>query len=223
MSLKDLKKGDFIEFISRPAPRSRGSERWHVVRMRSGSEHKTARELTRYSFETYSPQTRIFRPVAQRHMSHSQRKAGGVIKKPQLIPIYPGYMFVHLDLDRGDWARTFDFLGIYGLVCAGETPTVVRESEITRVRGMEIEGVIPPKTRMADVIFQIGETVRINEGPFRSFDATIEELPVGLEEKLKTHSIEELDDSFRATVAVNIFGRASPIELPFSQFEKIAK
>lgn len=213
--------GKIIGYVDQPRVSDPSNERWHVVRLRSGYEAKAAQFLKPRNFGIYSPLTRIWRPVAQRHMSHAQRQAGAVVKKPKDMPVFPGYMFLRFDINRSDWQNIFEHLGIHGLMCDGDTPTVIRESEITRVQSLEIEGIIPSSTRMINVLFAIGEEVRVSDGPFRSFNGIIEQLPVDLAEKLKTHSIEELDDSFRAKVAVNIFGRSTPVELALSQIEKL--
>lgn len=221
MNLQPLKKGDFVEFVERPQASDPTKERWHVVRMRSGTEGKASRFMQPRNYGIWLPLTRIWRPIAQRHMSHAQRRAGGVVKRPQDIPVFPGYMFLKFDINRTDWEKVFEHLGIHGLMCDGDNPTVIRESEIARVRLLEVNGIIPSSTRMSQVLFAIGEEVRVNDGPFKSFNGIIEELPVDLAEKLKTHSIEELDDSFRAKVAVNIFGRSTPVELAFTQIDKL--
>lgn len=213
--------GQVLQPLVRSAQPATGNECWHVVRMRSGSELKAAQFLKPRQFGIYSPVTRIWRPIMRRQMSHAQRQAGGVVKKPREIPVFPGYMFLKFDINRSDWHGVFEHLGIHGLMCDGDMPTVIREAEIERVKGLEVEGIIPSSTPMASVLFTIGETVRVNDGPFRSFNGIIEHLPVDLAEKLKTHSIEELDDSFRAKVAVNIFGRSTPVELALTQIDKI--
>lgn len=221
MNLQPLKIGDFVEMVERPQASDPTKERWHVVRMRSGTEGKAQRFMQPRNFGIYSPLTRIWRPIAQRHMSHAQRRAGGVVKRPQDVPVFPGYMFLRFDINRTDWEKVFEHLGVHGLMCDGDNPTVIRESEIERVRRLEVNGIIPSSTRMHQVLFAIGEEVRVNDGPFASFSGIIEQLPVDLAEKLKTHSIEELDDSFRAKVAVNIFGRSTPVELAFTQIDKL--
>lgn len=213
--------GQKLEPLVRPSRPAPGNERWHVVRLRTGSEQKAVKFLKRYQFGIYAPLTRVWRPVAQRHMSHAQRASGAVVKRPKDIPVFPGYMFLRFDINRSDWHGVFDHLGISGLLCNGDLPTVITDKEIQRVRGLEIEGVIPGTTEMVKVLFNVGETVLVTDGPFASFPGVIEELPVDLAERLKTHTIEELDDSFRARVAVNIFGRATPVDLAFTQIAKI--
>lgn len=213
--------GKIIGYVDQPLKADPANERWHVVRMRAGTEGKAAQFMKPRNFGIYSPMTRVWRAVAQRHMSHAQRQAGGVVKKPRDIPVFPGYMFLKFDINRSDWQRIFEHLGVHGLMCDGDMPTVIRQSEITRVQSFEIDGIIPDTTRMADILFEIGENVRVNDGPFRHFSGIIEELPVDLAEKLKTHTIAELDDSFRAKVAVQIFGRSTPVELALTQIDKI--
>jgi transcriptional antiterminator NusG len=201
-----------------PAP---GNERWHVARVRTGSERKTIDFLQARQFGIYAPRTRVWRTVAQRYMSHAQRATRAVIKRPKEVYLYPGYLLLCFDIERRDWERTFDFLSISGLMSRYEAPTVIRDSEINRVKSLEVNGLIPGTVEMTKVIFKIGEEVRVCDGPFAHFNGIIEELPVDLAAKLHGRAIEELDDSFRAKVAVNIFGRSTPVNLALAQIEKL--
>jgi transcription antitermination factor NusG len=202
-----------------PAP---GGERWYVVRVHATDEATAGAFLEKSGFGVYSPKTRIFRAMRRKELSRKQRHSATGFKKPVIIPIYPGYLFLHFDMKRSDWHRTFDFLGIAGMVCHGDLPAIIDDAEIARVKSLEgFDGVIPGGVPAQQVVFNVGERVRITEGSFRSFDGVVEQLPAEMSEILKTHTIEELDDSFRVRVAVLMFGRLTPVDLPLSFVQKI--
>ena len=91
-----------------------------------------------------------------------------------------------------------------GFLGADKTPVPISDAEADRIKGQVQDGVERPKTTIS---FEIGENVRVADGPFASFNGTIE----------------EVDESrSRVKVAVSIFGRATPVELEYSQVEKVA-
>lgn len=114
---------------------------------------------------------------------------------------YPGYMFVQMVLDE----RTFHLVKstpkITGFL-GGSKPTPVPEREITGIHTAMTEGQSKPKPK---VVFEQGDTVRVIDGPFSNFSATIEEVK---------------PDKQKVRVLVSIFGRATPVELDFTQVEK---
>jgi transcriptional antiterminator NusG len=92
---------------------------------------------------------------------------------------------------------------VTGFLGADNKPMPISDAEADRIKGQVAEGVDHPKPSMS---FEIGETVRVADGPFASFNGTVEEVDEGRS---------------RVKVAVSIFGRATPVELEFAQVEKV--
>ena len=114
---------------------------------------------------------------------------------------YPGYMFVQMDLNERSFHLVKNTPKITGFL-GGTHPTPVPEKDITGIHSAMTEGTAKPKPK---IVFQAGDTVRVIEGPFANFSATIEEVN-GDKQKVK--------------VLVSMFGRATPVELDFQQVEK---
>ncbi len=117
--------------------------------------------------------------------------------------LYPGYIFIKADLDKDLQSLIRRVPRVLGFVSAGGKPVVVSESEITAIKERLKRGV--PKVRKLK--FDIGDKVKINEGPFIGFEGTISEIDPEHEKLI---------------VLVNIFDRQTPVELEFDQVEKIS-
>jgi transcriptional antiterminator NusG len=114
---------------------------------------------------------------------------------------YPGYMFVQMAMDERSFHVVKNTPKITGFL-GGSKPTPVPEREISGIHSAMTEGKTKPKPK---VRFQQGDNVRVIDGPFSNFSATVEEVKP---EKQKVR------------VLVSIFGRATPVELDFTQVEK---
>jgi len=114
---------------------------------------------------------------------------------------FPGYMFVRMKLTRQTWHLVKGTPKITGFL-GGNNPSPVPDREINTVKKAETDGAAKPKPK---VLFEEGETVRVIDGPFSNFAGIVEEVKP---EKQKIR------------VLVSIFGRATPVELDFTQVEK---
>jgi transcriptional antiterminator NusG len=117
--------------------------------------------------------------------------------------IFPGYVLVEMELTDETWhvikntPRVTGFLG-----GSGNRPTPISEKEVAKILAQMEEGVERPRPK---VLFEVGEMVRVKDGPFADFNGNVEEVNY---EKSKVR------------VSVAIFGRSTPVELDFSQVEK---
>ncbi|MFK7839763.1 MAG: transcription termination/antitermination protein NusG [Bdellovibrionales bacterium] len=117
---------------------------------------------------------------------------------------FPGYVLAKLELDDNVWHLIKDTPKVSGFLGAGgNKPVPISEREAQRIINQVQEGIDRPRP---SVVYDIGEEVKVTDGPFASFNGIVEEID---EEKSKLK------------VSVSIFGRATPVELEYSQVEKV--
>ncbi len=115
---------------------------------------------------------------------------------------FPGYVLVKMELNENTYHLIKDTPKVTGFLGAGQKPMPVPQKEVDRIRGVMEEGEARPRP---SITFEIGETVRVTDGPFASFSGIVEDVD---------------EAATRLKVAVSIFGRATPVELEFTQVEK---
>ncbi len=123
-------------------------------------------------------------------------------KRTTTRKFFPSYMLVEMELNERTWHCIKDTPKITGFVGNTTNPPPVPDAEIRRLKMQIEEGVVKPKPK---VMFEEGESVRVMNGPFSNFTGVVEEVK---------------PEKGRVVVSVSIFGRATPIELDFSQVEK---
>jgi transcriptional antiterminator NusG len=175
------------------------SKRWYVVHVYSGMEksvHKAMLErIERAGLQNYFAQVLV--------PSEEVIESKGGQKSISERRIFPGYVLVEMELTDETWhvikntPRVTGFLG-----GSGNRPTPISEKEVAKILSQMEEGVERPRPK---VLFEVGEMVRVKEGPFADFNGNVEEVNY---EKSKVR------------VSVAIFGRSTPVELDFSQVEK---
>lgn len=117
---------------------------------------------------------------------------------------FPGYVLAKLDLDDNVWHLIKDTPKVSGFLGAGgNRPVPISDREAQRIISQVQEGIDRPRP---SVVYDIGEEIKVTDGPFASFNGMVEEID---EEKGKLK------------VSVSIFGRATPVELEYAQVEKI--
>lgn len=173
---------------------------WYVVHTYSGYENKVKANLEK-RVETMGMQDKIFRVmVPEEEETDFKNGKKKVVKKK----VFPGYVIVEIVMTDDSWYVVRNTPGVTGFVGSsgsGSKPTPLLPEEVTNL--LKQMGMTEKKV---EIDFELGETVRVNEGPFANF----------------TGSIEEIDNAkSKVKVLVNMFGRDTPVELDFSQIDKL--
>lgn len=175
------------------------SKRWYVVHAYSGFEKSVQRALTdrvaRSGMQDMFGQ--ILVPVEEVVEMKSGQKSITERK------FFPGYVLVEMEMNDETWHLVKSTPKVTGFVGGTATkPTPITEKEVEKIMQQMQEGVEKPRPK---VLFEIGEMVRVKEGPFTDFHGAVEEVNY---------------EKSRLRVSVTIFGRATPVELEFGQVEK---
>ena len=175
------------------------SKRWYVVHAYSGFENQVRKSLSE----------RIARAGMEEKFGEVLVPTEEVIemrggqKRRSERKFFPGYVLVKMKLTDEAFHLIKNTPKVTGFLGAENKPMPISEAEAMRILHQVQEGVERPK---ASVSFEIGENVRVADGPFASFSGVVEEIDEGRS---------------RVKVAVSIFGRATPVELEFGQVEKV--
>jgi transcriptional antiterminator NusG len=175
--------------------------RWYVVHVYSGFEKKVQQSI-REQAETKGVADQ-FEQVLVPTEEVVEVKRGAKVTSERKF--FPGYVLVKMELTDETWhlvkntPKVTNFLGGGGR----GRPVPITETEAQRIIRPVQEGIERPKP---SITFEVGEQVRVSDGPFTSFNGVVEEVD---------------EEKARIKVAVSIFGRATPVELEYSQVEKV--
>lgn len=173
------------------------TRQWYVVHTYSGYEKKV-KESLQNRIEAEGVQDR-FGDVLIPSETVVEMKKGK--KRTGTRSFFPGYLLVQMELDEKTWHLVRHTPKVTGFV-GGKSPAPIPQSEVEEIRSQMAEGRLKPKPK---VTFTEGESVRVTDGPFSNFN--------GLVESIKP-------EKGKVVVLVSIFGRATPVELDFTQVEK---
>ncbi|SFO03505.1 transcription antitermination protein nusG [Formivibrio citricus] len=174
--------------------------RWYVVHAYSGFE-KSVQKALKERIERSGVQHmfgQILVPVEEVVEVKGGRKSVSERK------FFPGYVLVEMDMTDETWHLVKSTPKVTGFVGgSGNRPAPITEREVQSIMRQMQEGVEKPRPK---VQFEVGEQLRVTEGPFTDFNATVEDVDY---------------DKSRLKISVLIFGRATPVEVDFAQVEKV--
>jgi transcription termination/antitermination protein NusG len=176
---------------------------WFVVHTYAGYENKVKSNLES-RIVSMNMEDEIFEVVIP--MEDVVEFKGGkkvVVQKK----VFPGYLLTRCYLDDDSWSVIRNTPGVTGFVGPGTKPTPLSRREVESILQVKAEGgPEPSKKTRPRLEYEVGETVRVREGPFADFSGQIDEIN---------------EDQLKLKVLVNIFGRETPVELEFSQVAKL--
>jgi transcriptional antiterminator NusG len=175
------------------------AKRWYVVHVYSGFEKKIAQQIKEQAAqkgladqfdEVLVPSEEVVEPRRGQKVTVERK-------------FFPGYVLVKMELTDDAWHLVKDTPKVTGFLGTKLRPSPITDAEAERIMKQTQEGVERPRPA---ILFEIGEQVRVADGPFTSFNGIVEEVD---------------EERGRVKVSVSIFGRSTPVELEYGQVEKV--
>ena len=177
--------------------------RWFVVHTYAGYENKVKSNLHSRTV-SMNMEDRIYEVVIPMEDVVEFKNGKKVVVQKK---VFPGYLLCRCELDDDSWSVIRNTPGVTGFVGPGTKPTPLSRREVEGILQVKVEGGEAPSKRSRPRLeHEVGETVRVKEGPFADFSGQVAEIN---------------EDQLKLKVLVNIFGRETPVELEFSQVAKL--
>ncbi|PJE31662.1 transcription antitermination protein nusG [Pseudooceanicola antarcticus] len=174
------------------------AKRWYSVSVLSNFEKKIAEQI-RQSVEEKGLEDQIDEVLVPTEEVIEVRRGKKVSTERRFMP---GYVLVHMEMSDEGYHLVNSINRVTGFLGPQGRPMPMRDAEVNQILNRVQEGEDAPRTLIS---FEIGEKVKVNDGPFEDFDGMIEEVD---------------EDNQRLKVSVSIFGRETPVELEFTQVTK---
>lgn len=197
-----LLEEDYVEVEAYVSPYDRPG-RWFVLHTQSGYEKKVKQNLEA-RIASMNMEERIYEVVIPTREIPEFKNGKKVMTEKKL---FPGYLLCRTSLDDDAWYVIRNTPGVTGFVNQGGKPSPMRRKDVENFLGVEADRT-QEATKKSKPMFEydMGETVRVKEGPFADFSGEI---------------IEINEDQLKVKVLVNIFGRETPVELEFAQVARL--
>jgi len=174
------------------------AKQWYAVQVYSNFEDRVEKNL-RENIERAGLADKFGEIMVPREEVVELKDGQKVISQRKF---FPGYVLVEMEMNDETWHVVKDTQQVSGFLGSGGKPRPMPKHEVDALRRQIEEGIERPKPK---VMFDIGEAVRVIDGPFASFNGVVEEV---------------MEDKAKLKVSVSIFGRPTPVELDYIQVEK---
>lgn len=175
------------------------SAKWYVLHVYSGFESKVAQSIREQAAQQDMAE-KIEEVLVPTEEVVEMRRGSKVNAERKF---FPGYVLIKMDMTNESWHLVKNTPKVTGFLGGQGKPSPISQAEAEQIMRQVQEGIDRPKP---SVVFEVGEQVRVSDGPFSSFNGLVEEID---------------EEKARLKVSVSIFGRSTPVELEYGQVEKL--